>query len=337
MLVNPFEANDAFSMVSLTQGINLLPNSYGRIREMNLMPVQGVRTRTIIVEEKNGVLHLLKSQPVGSPGSLTDRAKRTVRSFVVPHIPHDDVILPAEYDGIRAFGSENETDALASIVNEHQQDMRNRHAITLEHLRMGALKGIILDADGSVLYDLYTEFGITQFTVDFELDTDTTDVRAKCMEVKRHIEDNLMGEVMNGVHALVSEEFFDQFVSHDSVKEAYLYHQEASTRLGTDMRKGFEFAGITFEEYRGQATQDDGATNRRFITAGDGHVFPTGTMSTFKTIVAPADFMETANTLGIELYSKMEPKKFNRGMDLHTQSNPLPICYRPGVLVRIFA
>jgi hypothetical protein len=103
------------------------------------------------------------------------------------------------------------------------------------------------------------------------------------------------------------------------------------------MRKGFEFAGITFEEYRGQATQDDGTTNRRFITAGDGHVFPTGTMSTFKTIVAPADFMETANTLGIELYAKMEPKKFNRGMDLHTQSNPLPICYRPGVLVRIFA
>ncbi|WP_458695370.1 major capsid protein [Wolbachia endosymbiont of Phyllotreta cruciferae] len=33
--------------------------------------------------------------------------------------------------------------------------MRNKHAITLEHLRMGALKGIILDADGSELLNLY--------------------------------------------------------------------------------------------------------------------------------------------------------------------------------------
>ena len=34
---------------------------------------------------------------------------------------------------------------------DHLQSMRNsnKHAITLEHLRMGALKGVILDADGS--------------------------------------------------------------------------------------------------------------------------------------------------------------------------------------------
>ncbi len=331
-VLNPFDT-DAFNMVSLTQSINILPNNYGRIRELNLMPGKGVRTRSLIIEEKNGILNLLPTMPVGSPGTTGKRGKRKVRSLVVPHIPHDDVILPNEYDGIRAFGSETEMDTLASILNGHQQTMRNKHAITLEHLRMGALKGIILDADGSTLYDLYDVFDITAKTVNFALDS-TTDVRGKCMEVLRHIEDNLKGEVMSEVRALVSEEFFDAFTAHESVQKPYANWEAAAERLGEDVRKGFKYGGIVFEEYRGKASDADGNV-RRFIAADEGHAFPMGTMESFETLFAPADFLETVNTLGLELYAKQEVKKFNRGIDLHTQSNPLPICYRPGVLVKV--
>jgi len=102
------------------------------------------------------------------------------------------------------------------------------------------------------------------------------------------------------------------------------------------MRGGFPFGGITFEEYRGQAT-DAAGTVRRFIAANEGHAFPLGTSDTFATYVAPADFNETANTLGRPLYAKQEPRKFDRGTDLHTQSNPLPMTHRPGVLVKVFS
>lgn len=336
-MLDPFQTNDAFSMTSLTKAINLLPNQYGRVKQMNLMPGKGVRTRSIVVEERAGVLTLLHTQPVGAPGTQNAMGKRTVRTFVIPHIPLDDVILPDEYQGIRGFGQENDGAALAQVVNDHLQTMRNKHAITLEHLRMGALKGIILDADGSTeLYDLYTEFGITQETIDFDLDTSTTDVGAKCREAVRHIEDNLLGEVMTGVHCLCDADFYDALVSHDSVKEAYMYHAEASQRLGEDNRKGFRFNGITFEEYRGTATGSTGSAVP-FIASGEAHIFPVGTQSTFETLFAPADFTETANTLGLELYAKQEPRQFNRGIDIHTQSNPLPICYRPGVLVKATA
>ncbi|MEZ5455082.1 MAG: major capsid protein [Lysobacteraceae bacterium] len=64
-------------------------------------------------------------------------------------------------------------------------------------------------------------------------------------------------------------------------------------------------------------------------------VFPTGTIDTFATYFAPADFNETVNTLGQPLYAKQEPRKFDRGTDLHTQSNPLPMCHRPGVLIKL--
>ena len=331
--LNPFNTSDAFDMVSLTKAINILPNNYGRIREMNLMPGKGVRSRTVLVEEKHGVLNLLPTQPPGSPGTIDKKGKRKMRSFVIPHIPHDDTILPDEYEGIRAFGSETELETLAGIVNDHQQRMRNKHAITLEYLRMGALKGIILDADGSVIYNLYNEFGITQKVVDWQFSVDTTNVSALCRTVLRHIEDNLQGEVMSGVHCLVSSGFFDKLISHPTVKEVFLNNVEAVNRLGGDPRKEFKFGGLTFEEYRGTATDPNGVA-RPFIAADEGLAFPLGTMDTFETLFAPADFLETVNTLGLELYSKQQERKFGRGIDLHTQSNPLPICYRPGVLVK---
>jgi hypothetical protein len=331
---NPF-SNDAFGAIALTMAINILPNRYGRLEEINLMPARPVRLRQIAIEERNGVLSLLPTAVVGAAGTVGKRGKRKIRSFIVPHIPHDDVVLPEEVQGIRAFGSEGELSALSDVLAMHLQSMRDKHAITLEHLRMGALKGVILDADGSTIYDLYSEFGITAKTINFQLNVDTTDVKAKCLELKRYIEDNLRGEFMTGVQVLVSAEFFDAFTGHPKVEAAYERWQQGEA-LRTDMRKGFTFAGVEFQEYRGQATDPDG-TVRRFIADSEAHAFPLGTSQTFATYFAPADFNESVNTMGQPLYAKQEPRKFERGTDLHTQSNPLPMCHRPGVLVKLTA
>jgi len=334
-MINPFE-NDAFSLVSLTHSINILPNMYGRCEQLNLFPVRGVVSRSIIVEERNGVLHLLPTRPLGSPGTVGENAKRKVRTFAVPHIPHDDSILPADYAGVRAFGTENELESLVSIVNDRLQTMKNKHDITREHLRMGALKGVILDADGSVIYNLFTEFQIQQKSIDFVLGTSTTDVRGKCMDVLRHIEDNLMGEIYTGARALVSSDFFDALTKHDNVKAAYANYAAAQQMLGGDLRKGFEFGGIIWEEYRGVASDMNG-TARKFIADGEGHAFPVGTMNSFSTVCAPADFIEAVNTIGKPYYAKMKIRDYERGVDLHTQSNILPICVRPALLVRVFS
>jgi len=330
MITNPFDT-DAFSVVELTNAINVLPNNYGRLRRMNLMPVQGVRTRTVMIEEKNGVLNLIPSQPVGAPGTPNKTGSRKARTFAVPHLPLDGVILPDEYDGIRAFGSEDAMAELASIMNDHLQGLKDKHAITLEWLRMGALKGLILNADGTTMYDLFNEFEVTQKTVNFALGTDATDVRGKCFDVLRHIEDNLQGEVYTGVHCLCSSTFMDKLINHPNVYDTFLY--QSSERLREDVRKAFDFGGIRFEEYRGQATDIEDNT-RQFIADGEAHFFPRGTRNTFSTYAAPADFMEAVNTRGKLFYAKQEPRKYNRGVDIHTQSNPLPICRRPALLVK---
>ena len=329
---NPFD-NPAFSMAEMTRAINVLPNHYGRVGQMAIFPERGVRTRQVLAEYKSGRLNLLPTRPLGADGTKHENEKRLVRSFLIPHIPYDAEILPDEYQSIRAFGSETELQQLSQVMNDKLLAMRNKHAITLEYLRMGALKGQVLDASGTVLYDWFDEFDLTQHVVKFGLANDKTEVIEKCMEVLDYMEENLEGEIMSGVHAMVSKEFFRKLITHPKVKEAYARWRDGEM-LRSDMRRHFELGGITFEQYLGQASTANG-TVRRFIEENKGHVFPLGTLDTFETVFAPADFLETANTIGQILYAKQEARKFNRGIDLHTQSNPLPICYRPKVLVKI--
>jgi hypothetical protein len=92
-------------------------------------------------------------------------------------------------------------------------------------------------------------------------------------------------------------------------------------------------AGVTFREYRGTATDITG-TAHQFLANGTCQFFPLGTVSTFRTYFAPADFNETVNTLGLPYYAKQAPVKFDRGTEIHTQSNPLSICLRPELLVQ---
>lgn len=343
---DPF-VNPAFSTASLTQAINHLPPAKTLLDGMGLMPERGVTGRTILVEERSGVLALLPTRPVGSPGSVNASSKRKVRSFVIPHIPLDDAIFPEDVNGLRGFGQETGQEALSTLVNDRQQDMRNKHDITLEHLRFGALNGVILDADGSTLYDLSTEFGITgataftnprtnwmkKLTLDFVLGTSTTKILDKCLTVARHIEANMAGETFNGLTALVRSSFFTGLTNHATVKEAYARWMDGEA-LRADMRMGFKFGPITFVEHEVVVPDKDG-TLRPMIPDGTGIVFPTGTTGMFSTYFAPADFNEAVGTVGKRLYSKIEARKFGRGWDLHTQSNPLPLCHRPSAVVKI--
>lgn len=335
-MVNPFSDEGVFGLVSLTNSINLIPNTYGRLNELGLFPVTGIFSDVVVIEMQNHVLRLLPSKPKGGPGTHSAHGKRKALTLKVPHIPLEDVILPEAYANVRAFGMESQAETLAGVMERYLTDNRRKFDITWEFLKWGALKGLIIDGDGvTVLHNLYTEFGITQKTVDFALDVETTDVDAKCREVVRHIEDNLMGDVSTGVRSFVSPEFFDALITHPNVEKFYLNHAGVQQITGNDPRKGFSFAGIVFEEFRGQAP--DGGTGDivRFIAEGEGHAIPMGTGATFQMAAAPGNFLETVNTQGKPLYAKQKIRDFERGVDLWFESNVLPICYRPGVLVKL--
>jgi hypothetical protein len=332
--------NAAFSSTSLTQAINIVPNDYGRIRDLGLFSDEPIPTTTVSVHYENGTLNLLPTRERGAPSSLGMPEKRNARQFACFHIPHDDFVRADDVQNILArVGQDGVLESVETLVNRKQIVMRRKHAITLEHMRMGALRGEILDSDGSSLLNLFTAFGVTQKEIDFVLGTAGTDVGAKIDEVVSYIEDNLKGETMDSVHVLASPEWFSKLIGHATIKDAWKYYDGLYNVLRENVRKKFVHRGVTFEEYRGSANylQEDGTYGtRRFIPAGEAIAFPMGTTDTFSTYWAPADFIDSVNTLGEEIYVRqaVDPE-FQRWVKIHSQSNPLPIVKRPALLVKL--
>ena len=320
--------SDAFSAVSLTDAILKRPYKPGRIGALGLFRERGITTTTVIVEEKDGRLSLIMTSPRGGTPSTIGAEKRTARSFVVPHLERESTIMADEVQNVRAFGSENAQEGVQALVNERLTDLRAMHEVTLEHLRVGAIKGSILDADGStVLFNLFTEFGVVQQTLDIALATATTKVRNRAVAIQRLIEVELGAEPISGYRAFCGDEFFDALIGHATVVTSLQYQESAFLR--TDLRAGFEFGGITWENYRGTV----GGVS--FFPTANAYVVPEGT-SLFGTYFAPADFFEAVNTVGLPLYAKTAmDEQLARWTKIHTQSNPLALCLRPRAVVKV--
>ena len=337
--INPFATSDAFNMVSLTMAINRLPIQYGRLGQLGIFPERGVVTRSILIDERFGKLNLLQTRAPGSPPSMGAVGKRKTRSFDCPHNPHADVVLPSEVNGIRAFGSENAMVALADKLMEKLATMRAKHDQTKEYRRFGALSGILLDADATELSNgnLFTQFGVSQKTVSFELDVDGTDVRGLIKaDVLNYMDLNIGGDTRNGAHALCGADFFQELTNHPTVLRAWDNQQGRSDMLGVELET-FNFGGITFEQHLGRAThiaEDGTETVRQFIADTEALIFPKGTNNMFAAFNAPAEMNDAVGRPGQPIYAKQEPMKFERGTDLYTESNYLPMNARPELVVK---
>lgn len=333
-MINPFDAG-GYTLAEMTQAINILPNVYTRLGELGLFRFEGITQRSVIIEQAEGVLNLLPTVPLGGPATVANRDTRAMRSFTVPWIPHDDVITPQDIQGIRGFGVADAADPLATVMERKLTRMRAKHAQTREYMEVNALRGIVKDGAGIELYDYFDEFGLVQQSVDFVLGTAGTSVQAKCREVLRNVETELKGETMNGVLALVSPGFFDKLIGHSKVEEAYKYFSSTGAQpLREDTRRRFPFSGIVFEEYNATVTLSTGATET-LIPANEGIAFPLGTMDTFVTYGAPANLIETVNTVGLPIYARQIARQDGSAIDVKTEASPLPVNKRPRLAVKI--
>ncbi len=335
-------SGDAFGAVALGEAINVIPNMYGRIGELGLFTPKPIRTEQFSIESKNGELILVQSSPSGTDVPGMSRGKRTLRNFNTRRFAIQRRITAADVANIRQFGSETEVAQVLDEVNERLIEIRSSLDITREYLRSGAIAGKVLDADGTVISNFFTDFGVTEKVVDFDLGTATTNHEQKVRQVLRHIEANMLGDTMTGVRALCSPEFYDKLLAIQSFKDAYSFYQASSPNpLRDDVRRGLNWKGIIWEEYIGQGLvpQEDGTkVAKRFIPAGDVRFLPEGTTQTFRDFNAPADYMETVGQPGQPFYSKVMPDpNANRYVTVEGLMMNLPVCMRPGVLVRGFS
>ncbi len=325
--------NDMFAAATLTAAVNTLPYVPQRIGQMDIFEEDGVSTTAIAVEELDGTLDLIPTAPRGAPPLQNQKQKRNARFLTIPHLPLQDVIKPGEIQNVRAFGGGDRLEALQSLILRRSGRMMSAHDATLEHLRMGALQGIILDADGvSVIYNLFTEFGVAQQLVDFDLGNPNSDIEGHCEQIAANIETTLGAAVYTQIHVFCGQTWWRRFISHPKVVQAFQYYQQAGrlSPLSNDLRyQGFQFGGIVFEVYRGKVG------GVPFIADSEAHAFPVGVPNLYLTRFAPAEYFDTVNTPGLPRYLRqfMHPKM--DGLDLDSESNPLSLCTRPGVLNKL--
>lgn len=321
--------NDAFSLSSLTLAINAQPFVPGRIGALGLFHEEGITTITAQIEKQGNVLALVFAKPRGGNGQVVLGEARSLIPFNTVHLPQRSTINADEIQGLRAFGSETELEAVQSVVNTRLAKHRRQLDATHEWQRAGAIKGLILDADGvTPLLDVFAAFGLTQQTVAFVLGTSTTKVRTKCAEVLDKIEDALGAVSFSNVRVLCGKTFWTDLIEHPAIKDTYLNTAQAAALRG-DPRESFDFGGLTFERYRGKMG------SLAYIGDDEAYAVPEDVPDLCITRFAPADYMETVNTSGLPYYSKQEPLRFDKGVEIESQSNPLHLVTRPTAIIKL--
>ena len=319
---------DLFTVASLSASINKLPVIPSKVGAMGIFEEKGVTTTAVVIDEYEGRLVLVPNASRDADPAAIKGGKRGRRIFETLHLPLGRPLLPSQLQGIASFGQEAASMPVAAVINDHLQELKNSIESTREFQRVGALRGKLLDADGAVIVDLFSEFGVEQKKVTVALGTASTNVRKACLDAKRYAESKLGGVMVTGFRSFCGPDWFDAFTDHEKVKAAFAGYQEAQDKIGGDLRSGFTFGGIEFIEY------DVTVSGQRYIPSNVAQVFPVG-KGIFKMFNAPANYNETVNTVGLPFYSKGEERKLGKGWDVEAQANPLAMCLFPEALVEL--
>jgi len=334
---------DAFNVLSLTRNINNIPYKPSRIEELGIYDGDGdgagagVNTQRLAVVNVDQVLQVIPDTALGTMPNKQQTNPGDIRYFTIPHLPLNDNVMAWELQGqttLGDIGSAGDSQQLLSVqqaITNKQGLMVQNHMLTWEWMRMNSIKGILLDADGStVLYNWFTEFGVTPHELTWTVATEG-DINTVCDAIVRHTTNVLGNDRASGIHCFVGSDFMTALKNDPALQPGFLrYPNEApgalyreSTVYGT-----INYNGITFEEYRGLLGGNP------YVAADEAYAFPLGT-NAFIRRNGPGDLSVAQGTMGMPMYSSRKELDFGTGWGLHSQSNPMFMCQRPGVLTKI--
>lgn len=332
-------SGDSFKMASLTTAINHDDFKPDLLGAMGMFEEEGVPTRDVIVDEEYNTLRLVPSQAWGGEPAHRETDKRKSRAFIVPHLPTRDSIQAHEIQGVRAYAAgmtpQQALMTVEALRNRKLDNMRTDLEATLEYHRVGAVKGLVLDADGnSVIHDLFAEFQVLQQVHAMDLSDESSEVINMIRQAIRKSLNALKNQNVSGWAALLGDEFFDALTSHPMVKQHYLNWQAAADLSKEHRAFGrFDYGGVSWINYRGSVGGVD------FVEVDEGHLFPLGARGVFKGFFGPSDYIDRVNQIpdpnGSPIEARSEMKPMGKGLDMEAQSNPLYLCTKPASVIKL--
>jgi hypothetical protein len=339
-------SGDAFSSVTLTTLVNeRYPYVPTFLRDLGLAPAQGMLTLDAAFEEATGSIRMLSAIPRGAPPSQAGHPKGTVRKLPSYHFSREVEINADELLGIRARGSMN-PQTLQNLIIERVDGpvgLKTEWAMTLEHMLLGMIDGIVYDADNTtVLYDFFNFFGVSRpAALNLSFSTggaDTNAIGVGVMQMKRSMVQALNGMPTNGAQLVIlaGDNYFDSLVGSKeystSKRNGAMGNQDAADRIvETTPYSAVVYGGALWVNYRGS---DDGSMVA--VPTNEARAFLRGVPGLFQTLYAPADTFETVSAIGLPLYLLNNPERqTSKRAVFELQSNPLVACLRPLSLRRL--
>jgi len=211
--------DEAFSVPNLVATINEEHPVPGQIAAMGLYNEEGSLSVTQQIEKDGDVLALVPAAPRGAPGHVVIASKRELIPFNAGHLPQTFTITADEIQGIRAYGSRTELQGVQDVVNARIEKARKQLELTHEFQRIGGIKGLIVDADGTTpLVNLFQRFGITQQTLAMQFGT--ADVSVKAGEALDMQDDALGTATGTGAVALCGKTFWAKLIADNAVHQS---------------------------------------------------------------------------------------------------------------------
>jgi len=331
--------NPHYSVRAMSDAIINVPTRYKLLSLLRLFPDKGIRTTYVEIHRKNMTLNILPTTERGGPASKGRRNTRDKVSVGTQYISHEDQILADEVQNMPMFGSDDFFESFDTLVNEKLEGMFAKYEQTFEKQRWDALRGDVLDTDGTVLYNSYDLFGIEQASFDFKFGTTTSDgAMQAAKDSRRYIEKNKGDEPMNGMVWFCGPDFMDKLTAHPSMAEAYRNQQSRPNPLLDDMHDGFRHGGATYIEHNGcvpVVNPETGVEDEvQFIADDEAIGIPFGTSQVFRSYFAPGTMMSNVNMPGQSIYVSPKLLDHGRGIELFSESAPLFLVQKPQLVVR---
>lgn len=334
---------DPFTTITLTAAVDKYPYQPLALGDMNIFDDDPIRTTALVVEQRQGQLIVVPLSERGEEGKQRVTEKRQARYFEVPRLRHADTIYANELQNIRQFGTETELMQVQTEVARRLSGptglMKNIE-YTWEFQRLAAVQGLFTDYDGSVIYNWFQAFGITQqpeYAFNLAAGNGPTPsvkgvLRPLCNQIERAMARKAQGAFTPNttIIGLCGDAFYDAFVTHVDVVSTFVNWAAAAELRGAmgGAFGAFEFGGIRWLNYRGS---DDNST----IKIPDNKVkfFPLGAPGIFRRALAPGESFEWVNTPGKPMYVvPIIDRDRNEWWKMEVSSYPLHICTRPEVL-----
>lgn len=346
----------------ITNIINQEEPKGSQITDLNLfrnVMSDGTAFRIERVQDKKGSLAMTVPYCCDYDLPVNQLPGRDWLTFQIPATGLGDFIRACDLMGTPRFGQLGREfsgfKTIAEEASERSIIMRDTLMNTLEYRAFTALTGIVRDADGSVLLDMWAHFGQNQCGFEFDLDNPDFNLDEFTNMIHRTYQRELIkgNNRYSKILFLVDQCFFDAFKSHPSVKKPYgeyccAVNERQSKALNDSSNTNnpmFEWNNVVFMEYWNDLCIPDhaddalkGATKDvNMLQECTGIGFPIGVTGQplYEQVIAPrAKFSEMDRPAQQMFHFESEMIK-DEEFRMKVEANWIPIVKQPRVLTCI--